>query len=103
MYHKGTRESIDCMDDIVLIQASDVENDNAIQYIKVNHIWIEFLLNELCFFCIQATCIIKHFIEYRYDEEKDAFYDVTQQPTNPLLLLKKSLKIILKETADNMR
>ncbi len=52
MYHKGTRESIDCMDDIVLIQASDVENDNAIQYIKVNHIWIEFLLNELFFFSL---------------------------------------------------
>jgi hypothetical protein len=36
MYHKGNRESVDCMDDIVLIQASDVENDNAIQDLKVN-------------------------------------------------------------------
>ncbi len=36
MYHKGHRESVDCMDDIVLIQASDVENDSAIQDVKVN-------------------------------------------------------------------
>ncbi len=36
MYHKSNRESVDCMDDIVLIQASDVENDNAIQDLKVN-------------------------------------------------------------------
>lgn len=36
MYHKGNRESMDCMDDIVLIQASGVENDNAIQDLKVN-------------------------------------------------------------------
>jgi len=35
MYHKGHRESVDCMDDIVLIQASDVENDSAIQDVKV--------------------------------------------------------------------
>lgn len=35
MYHKGNRESMDCMDDIVLIQASGVENDNAIQDLKV--------------------------------------------------------------------
>ncbi|CAF4531477.1 unnamed protein product, partial [Rotaria sp. Silwood2] len=34
MYHKGNRESVDCMDDIVLIQASDVENDKAIQDLK---------------------------------------------------------------------
>jgi hypothetical protein len=46
MYHKGTRESIDCMDDIVLIQASDVENDNAIQYVKVSDILIEFFLRK---------------------------------------------------------
>ena len=36
MYHKGNRESMDCMDDIVLIQASGVENDNAIQDLKVD-------------------------------------------------------------------
>lgn len=36
MYHKGNRESLDCMEDIVLIQASDVENDNTIQDLKVN-------------------------------------------------------------------
>jgi len=36
MYHKGNRESMDCMDDIVLIQASGVENDSAIQDLKVN-------------------------------------------------------------------
>ena len=35
MYHKGNRESVDCMDDIVLIQATDVENDSAIQDLKV--------------------------------------------------------------------
>lgn len=35
MYHKGNRESVDCTDDIVLIQASDLENDNAIQDLKV--------------------------------------------------------------------
>jgi hypothetical protein len=35
MYHKGHRESVDCMDDIVLIQTSDVENDSAIQDVKV--------------------------------------------------------------------
>ncbi|CAF4500768.1 unnamed protein product, partial [Rotaria magnacalcarata] len=34
MYHKGNRESVDCMDDIVLIQASNVENDSAIQDLK---------------------------------------------------------------------
>jgi hypothetical protein len=36
MYHKGNRESMDCMDDIVLIQASGVENDSAIQDLKVD-------------------------------------------------------------------
>jgi hypothetical protein len=51
MYHKGTRESIDCMDDIVLIQASDVENDNAIQYVKVSDILIEFFLRKKSTFC----------------------------------------------------
>ena len=35
MYHKGNRESMDCLDDIVLIQASGVENDSAIQDLKV--------------------------------------------------------------------
>lgn len=35
MYHKGNRESMDCTDDIVLIQASGVENDSAIQDLKV--------------------------------------------------------------------
>ncbi len=36
MYHKGNRESMDCMDDIVLIQASGVEHDTAIQDLKVD-------------------------------------------------------------------
>ena len=36
MYHKGNRESMDCMDDIVLIQASGVEHDSAIQDLKVD-------------------------------------------------------------------
>ena len=35
MYHKGNRESVDCMDDIVLIQGNDVENDNTVQDVKV--------------------------------------------------------------------
>lgn len=38
MYHKGNRESVDCMDDIVLIQSSGVENDSVIQDIKVKNI-----------------------------------------------------------------
>jgi hypothetical protein len=42
MYHKGNRESMDCMDDIVLIQASGVENDNAIQDLKVKLILMNF-------------------------------------------------------------
>ncbi|CAF4871990.1 unnamed protein product, partial [Rotaria magnacalcarata] len=50
---------MDCMDDIVLIQASGVENDNAIQDLK-------------------TTCKIKLLIVYRYDEAKDVFYDTTQ-------------------------
>jgi hypothetical protein len=37
MYHKGNRESMDCMDDIVLIQASGVENDSAIHDLKVRN------------------------------------------------------------------
>ena len=36
MYHKGHRESVDFMNDIVLIQASSVNNDNTMQYLKVN-------------------------------------------------------------------
>ena len=35
MYHKGNRESMDCNEDIVLIQASGVENDTAIHDLKV--------------------------------------------------------------------
>lgn len=35
MYHKGTRENVECMDDIVLIQANDLENNTAIQHLKV--------------------------------------------------------------------
>lgn len=38
MYHKGNRESVDCLDDIVLIQASGVENDSAIQDLKVDNL-----------------------------------------------------------------
>ena len=38
MYHKGTRENVDCLDDIVLIQASNLENNNAIQHLKVRRI-----------------------------------------------------------------
>ncbi|CAF4217752.1 unnamed protein product, partial [Rotaria sp. Silwood2] len=67
MYHKGNRESMDCMDDIVLIQASGVENDNAIQDLK-------------------TTCKIKLLIVYRYDESKDVFYDTTQS-SSPLPFL----------------
>ncbi len=46
MYHKGHRESVDCMDDIVLIQASGVENDNAIQDLKVKEFFIIILNNK---------------------------------------------------------
>ncbi|CAF4164534.1 unnamed protein product, partial [Rotaria sordida] len=86
MYHKGNRESVDCMNDIVLIQASDVENDrtNAIQDLK-------------------TTCKIKQIIEYQYDEKNNVFYDVTTQKTNSSTLLKISLKCLLKEAADNMQ
>lgn len=35
MYHKAFREGIDCSDDIILIQASDIENDDTIQDFKV--------------------------------------------------------------------
>jgi hypothetical protein len=49
MYHKGNRESVDCMDDIVLIQASDVENDNAIQDLKVNISFDEIFLEIIIF------------------------------------------------------
>jgi hypothetical protein len=45
MYHKGNRESVDSMDDIVLIQASGVENDNAIQDLKVRASHNECFLN----------------------------------------------------------
>lgn len=37
MYHKGNRESVECLDDIVLIQASGVENDSAVQDLKVSY------------------------------------------------------------------
>ncbi len=104
MYHKGHRESVDCMDDIVLIQTSDVENDSAIQDVKVK---ILFQLKFFFFFrnnsFLQTTCKIKHLIEYQYDEEKDIFYDLTTQLTSPLSLLETSLKLILNETANNMR
>ena len=49
MYHKGNRESMDCMDDIVLIQASGVENDTAVQDLKVE-ILMFFLFNYYSFF-----------------------------------------------------
>ncbi|CAF1581908.1 unnamed protein product [Adineta steineri] len=83
MYHKGNRESVDCIDDIVLIQASGLENDNTIQDLK-------------------TTCKIKQLIVYRYDEKKDSFYDVTT-PTNPPTSLKKNLKHLLREAANNMQ
>ena len=35
MYHKVNRESMGCLDDIVLIQASEVENNSAVQDLKV--------------------------------------------------------------------
>jgi hypothetical protein len=55
MYHKGNRESVDCMDDIVLIQASNLDNDNTIQDLKVNiiSIKISFKKKEFVFFCRQ--------------------------------------------------
>ncbi|CAF4331261.1 unnamed protein product, partial [Adineta steineri] len=81
MYHKGNRESVDCIDDIVLIQASGLENDNTIQDLK-------------------TTCKIKQLIVYRYDEKKDSFYDVTT-PTNPPTSLNKNLKHLLREAANN--
>jgi hypothetical protein len=40
MYYKGNRQSKNCMDDIVLIQAIGVENDNAIQDLQVLQTWI---------------------------------------------------------------
>ncbi|CAF1245691.1 unnamed protein product [Adineta steineri] len=83
MYHKGNRESMDCMDDIVLIQASGVENDSAIQDLK-------------------TTCKIKRLIVYRYDESKDVFYDTTQ-PANPFPLLKTNLKCFLGRAATNIK
>ncbi|UJR22105.1 hypothetical protein I4U23_025170 [Adineta vaga] len=83
MYHKGNRESMDCMDDIVLIQASGVENDNAIQDLK-------------------TTCKIKRLIVYRYDDSKDVFYDTTQ-PANPFPLLSTNLKCFLKRAADSIQ
>ncbi|CAF3198574.1 unnamed protein product [Rotaria sp. Silwood2] len=83
MYHKGNRESMDCMDDIVLIQASGVENDNAIQDLK-------------------TTCKIKLLIVYRYDESKDVFYDTTQS-SSPLPLLYKNVKCFLERAADNIQ
>ncbi|CAF2127693.1 unnamed protein product [Rotaria magnacalcarata] len=83
MYQKGNRESMDCMDDIVLIQASGVENDNAIQDLK-------------------TTCKIKLLIVYRYDEAKDVFYDTTQA-SYPYPLLNTNLKIFLERAADNIR
>ena len=51
MYHKGNREGMDCMDDIVLIQASGVENDTAIQDLKVDILGI-MKLSFICFFFI---------------------------------------------------
>jgi hypothetical protein len=35
MYHKGNRESMDYTDDIILIQANDIDDNNAIQDLKV--------------------------------------------------------------------
>ncbi|CAF4592052.1 unnamed protein product [Rotaria sp. Silwood1] len=84
MYQKGNRESVDCMDDIVLIQASGVENDDAIEDLK-------------------TTCKIKQMIVYRYNEEKDVFYDVTTRTANPLPLLTTSLNFFLNEAANNMQ
>ncbi|CAF1115567.1 unnamed protein product [Rotaria sordida] len=83
MYHKGNRESMDCMDDIVLIQASGVENDSAIHDLK-------------------TTCKIKLLIVYRYDESKDVFYDTTQS-TYPFPLLNTNLKNFLERAADNIQ
>ncbi|CAF0791592.1 unnamed protein product [Adineta ricciae] len=83
MYHKGNRESINCMDDIVLIQANSVENYADIQDLK-------------------TTCKIKRLIVYRYDEKKDAFYDVTTQSKQSPISLKKSLRPLLNEAAKNM-
>jgi len=83
MYHKGNRESMDCLDDIVLIQASGLENDSAIQDLKI-------------------TCKIKRLIVYRYDQSKETFYDVTQ--TNlPSHSLKSNLKGYLKRAADHIQ
>ncbi|CAF2439607.1 unnamed protein product [Rotaria sp. Silwood2] len=84
MYHKGNRESVDCVDDIVLIQASGVENDDAIEDLK-------------------TTCKIKQMIVYRYDEEKGVFYDVTTRTVKPSPLLKTSIKCFLKDAANSMQ
>ena len=83
MYHKGHRESMDCLDDIVLIQASGLENDSAIQDLKI-------------------TCKIKRLIVYRYDESKSTFYDVSQS-TSPVHSLKTNLKGYLKRAADHIQ
>ena len=74
---------MDCLDDIVLIQASGLENDSAIQDLKI-------------------TCKIKRLIVYRYDQSKETFYDVTQ--TNlPSHSLKSNLKGYLKRAADHIQ
>lgn len=91
---------MDCMDDIVLIQASGVENDNAIQDLKV-------LLSDkkkkyAKYFIFQTTCKIKLLIVYRYDETKNVFYDITQT-TTAVPLLNTSLKIYLERAADNIQ
>ncbi|UJR26998.1 hypothetical protein I4U23_008305 [Adineta vaga] len=83
MYHKGNRESVDCMDDIVLIQASSVENDTDIQDLK-------------------TTCKIKRLIVYRYDEKKNTFYDVTTPSKSASISLRKSLKPLLIEATSTM-
>jgi len=97
MYHKAFREGIDCSDDIILIQASDIENDDTIQDFKVvstieSSIWKSSYL--------QTTCTIKYLIQYQYNQENRTFYDVTERTED---LLEESLKDILKQATKTTR
>lgn len=81
MYHKAFRQGIDCLDDIILIQASDIENDDTIQDFK-------------------TTCVTKYLIEYQYNKENRTFYDVTNGTEN---LLEDNLNTILKQATKTTR
>lgn len=89
------------MDDIVLIQASGVENDSDIQDLKV--IGRNVLLLDSAVVRVQTTCKIKRFIVYRYVEEHDTFYDVTTTSSKSSTVLKKTLRSYLSKAAHNMQ